>query len=163
MSHIQPHKKNSRWDFIRKLFAHDRLRQLTCFPHLLLFVLLWVFCSWVYDDVFYMTEQFSFFSFDPVLMEEITSLTLAPMVWSGRFLLLVFKYPLLGGMLSANQLHIYIISQARRHRQTCQKIRFRLLCNSCLCLFLLVRNEWINFYFSNAAYSSSIALLASLY
>ena len=80
MSHIQPHKKNSRWDFIRKLFAHDRLRQLTCFPHLLLFVLLWVFCSWVYDDVFYMTEQFSFFSFDPVLMEEITSLTLAPMV-----------------------------------------------------------------------------------
>ena len=104
MSHIQPHKKNSRWDFIRKLFAHDRLRQLTCFPHLLLFVLLWVFCSWVYDDVFYMTEQFSFFSFDPVLMEEITSLTLAPMVWSGRFLLLVFKYPLLGGMLYAAML-----------------------------------------------------------
>ena len=67
----------------------------------LVFVLLWVFCSFVYGDVFYITGQFSFFAFDSVLMKEVTDMSCAPMMIAGRMLLVLFKYPLLGGFVYA--------------------------------------------------------------
>ena len=67
----------------------------------LAFLLLWTFCSWTYGDVFYMTEQNSYFAFDGVIMKNITDMWDGWLIVTGRFLLLSFHYPCLGGLLMA--------------------------------------------------------------
>lgn len=75
------------------------------FPHLpvyiVLFVLLWIFGSFVYNDVFYLTEQNSYLAFDRLLEKEILDLWYGPLTFLGRFLLLSFRYPLFGGFVLA--------------------------------------------------------------
>lgn len=68
---------------------------------ILVFILVWIFCGGIYGDVFYITEQFSFFAFDSVLMKEVTDIWYAPIMIIGRLFLLLFKYPLLGGLMYA--------------------------------------------------------------
>lgn len=67
----------------------------------LLFLLLWLFCSVIYGDVFYMSQQTSYFAWDKTLMSFILSQDWGGLYAAGRFLLLGFHYPLLGGCLLA--------------------------------------------------------------
>ena len=67
----------------------------------LLFLLLWLFCSVIYGDVFYMSQQTSYFAWDKTLMSFILSQDWGWLYAAGRFLLLGFHYPLLGGCLLA--------------------------------------------------------------
>lgn len=69
-----------------------------------LFVLLWIFASLVYGDVFYLCEQSSFFAFDEGQMLFILQQPFGPFAVAGRFLLLLFHYPWLGGLVWAGML-----------------------------------------------------------
>lgn len=72
-----------------------RLRKIPYF--VLLFVALWVFCSFVYGSVFYMSQQSSFFAFDKTLLFSVLNQDFAWLNVLGRFLLLSFHYPIFGG------------------------------------------------------------------
>lgn len=66
---------------------------------ILLFIFLWIFFSWVYGSVFYICEQNSFFAFDPILMKNISSMEWGSLMLFGRFLLISFHYPFIGGFI----------------------------------------------------------------
>lgn len=68
-------------------------------PYSLFFVLLWLFCSVVYGDVFYMAQQHSYFAFDSTIMQNVLDMSDGWLIVPGRFLLLSFHYPVLGGLL----------------------------------------------------------------
>ena len=62
------------------------------------FILFWGFCSIIYGEVFYICEQFTYFAFDSALMEDVTCVKNGSLQVLGRFFLLFFKYPWLGGL-----------------------------------------------------------------
>ena len=66
-------------------------------PWILSFVLLWFFCAFVYGDVFYIAEQNSYIAFDKTVMRNVLDMNTGAFILTGRFLLLSFYYPLLGG------------------------------------------------------------------
>ncbi len=63
------------------------------------FILLWIFTSIVYGDVFWRTEQSSYVSDNAVQMKFVTDLGLGWLYYSGRWVLTLFKYPSIGGLL----------------------------------------------------------------
>ncbi len=64
----------------------------------LTFVLGWIFCSWVYGPMFERAARMSFFAFDETLMRFLTDQAGGYLFAGGRALLLIFKYPLAGGL-----------------------------------------------------------------
>ena len=72
----------------------------------LLFLLLWVFCSGVYGSVFYMSQQTSYFAWDATLMGFLLSQDCGWLYAAGRFLLLSYHYPILGGAVLAMMLTV---------------------------------------------------------
>lgn len=71
----------------------------TYLPYLLGFLLLWIFCSFIYGDVFVRAEQDSFFSFDQDSMAYVLSQPWGYIYWGARFLLLSYKSAWAGGLL----------------------------------------------------------------
>lgn len=71
------------------------------------FMLLWSFCSIVYGEIFYLSEQFSYFAFDKCLMQDIIDLWYGPIVLVGRFFLLSFKNIYAGGFILAFMLTVF--------------------------------------------------------
>ena len=69
--------------------------------YVILFVLLWVFSSFVYGDVFYISEQFSMFAFDETIMKSVLEQPFGYALCFCRFVLLSFRSPFCGGMLLA--------------------------------------------------------------
>ncbi|MDD7252060.1 MAG: DUF6057 family protein [Prevotellaceae bacterium] len=71
-------------------------------PHipllLVAFLLFWLFASVVYRYVFYMAEQNTYFAFDRVAMYDVLSTPGGWLIMAGRFFLLSFHWPLLGGL-----------------------------------------------------------------
>lgn len=65
------------------------------------FLLLWVFCSWTYGDVFRHIASENFFTFDRVAMNFLERKEYGLLFWVGRFFLLVFKSQWIGGVLMA--------------------------------------------------------------
>ena len=65
------------------------------------FLFLWYFTSFVYGDVFWRTEQSSYVSDDAVQMTFVTDLGLGWLYYAGRWVLTLFKYPCIGGLLLA--------------------------------------------------------------
>ena len=63
------------------------------------FLLLWIYTSFIYGDVFYICEQNTYVAFDRILEKEILDLWYGPLTFMGRFFLLSYKMPLLGGLL----------------------------------------------------------------
>ncbi len=61
------------------------------------FLFFWLFASFVYGDVFYMAGQYSFFSFEEETMRFVREQPGGVFLCLGRFLLLTFHAPLLGG------------------------------------------------------------------
>ena len=70
-------------------------------PISLQFVLLWLFATVIYGDVFYMAEQYSLFAYEPTLMRFWLDQPGGWFIVFNRFLLSFFKYPLLGGLIWA--------------------------------------------------------------
>lgn len=70
-------------------------------PFVVLLLMLWIFAGMIYGDVFYMAEQHSFFAFDPLLMKNVTDQSNGWLVMVGRFFLLSYHIPVLGGLLWA--------------------------------------------------------------
>ena len=68
------------------------------FP-LLSFSGFWFFTGILYKDMFYMAEQHSLFVFDRQVMQFILNQPFGEALCIGRFLLLSFHEPILGGML----------------------------------------------------------------
>lgn len=74
---------------------------ITYLPYLLGFLLLWIFCTFIYGDVFVRAEQDSFFSFDRNSMAYVLSQPWGHIYWAMRFLLLSYKSACVGGLLLA--------------------------------------------------------------
>jgi hypothetical protein len=70
-------------------------------PFPLIFVLAWFFCSLIYNNVFYIAEQYSYLAFDKTIMQNVLDMNTGILILIGRFLLLSFHYPLFGGLLMA--------------------------------------------------------------
>lgn len=70
-------------------------------PFLVALITLWIFAAFIYGPVFYICEQSSYFAFDPVLMQNITCTTTGSITLVGRFFLLSFRYPIIGGLVFA--------------------------------------------------------------
>ena len=64
----------------------------------LVFILYCLFAAIIYRDVFYICEQFSYFAFDSVLMQEVVCVKNGLLQVLGRFFLLSFRYSWLGGL-----------------------------------------------------------------
>jgi len=62
------------------------------------FLVIWLFSWIIYGDVFYICEQWSYFAFDKELMHEVLCVEMGSLQIIGRFFLLFFKYPWLGGL-----------------------------------------------------------------
>lgn len=75
----------------------------------LLFLFLWVFFSWIYGSVFYICEQNSFFAFNSLLMKNISSMEWGYFILLGRFLLLSFHFPLIGGFILSSILVFFVL------------------------------------------------------
>ena len=65
------------------------------------FVGCWLFASWLYGDVFYMAEQYSFFSFEEEAMRFVYEQPGGWLYAVGRFLLWSFHFPWFGGFIWA--------------------------------------------------------------
>ncbi len=63
------------------------------------FLVIWLFSWLIYGDVFYICEQWSYFAFDKELMHEVLCVKTGALQIVGRFFLLFFKYPWLGGLI----------------------------------------------------------------
>lgn len=72
----------------------------------LLFAAVWFFCSAVYGDVFYMSQQTSFFAWDKTLMNSVLNQDFGWLNAAGRFVLESFHYPLFGGAVLALMLAV---------------------------------------------------------
>src|SRR5574344_1544111 len=115
---MSSHKNNNKNSRPVQKVASPKVRNSTKaprkpFPHLpvyiVLFVFLWIFGSFVYNDVFYLTEQNIYFAFDRLLEREILDLWYGPFTFLGRFLLLSFRYPLFGGFVLALILTLFTL------------------------------------------------------
>lgn len=79
---------------------HSFMSKLPPLPgYLICFISLWIFASTIYDDMFYMSEQYSMFAFDKLLMEHTLNLPFGWLIVCGRLMLLTFHYPVLGGLI----------------------------------------------------------------
>ena len=67
-------------------------------PYALTFIGLWIFCAVTYGDVFSRTVQESFVTSDAELMKHLTNQDYGQLYLFGRYLLLVFHQPWLGGL-----------------------------------------------------------------
>lgn len=67
----------------------------------LMFASLWIFCSWVYGSVFYLSQQTSYFAWNETLMRFLLQQPLGWLYAVGRLLLTTFHYPVLGGFVLA--------------------------------------------------------------
>ncbi len=65
----------------------------------LIFILLWIFCSGIYGDVFRRAAEANFITTDDTLMKNLTDQDWGGLYWWGRWILLAFKSTLLGGAL----------------------------------------------------------------
>lgn len=70
-------------------------------PFILLFVMVWIFCSLIYNNVFYIAEQYDYLAFDKTIMQNILDMNTGILILIGRFLLLSFHYSLFGGFVMA--------------------------------------------------------------
>ena len=68
-------------------------------PYLLGFIFIFIFCSFIYGDVFTRAEQDSFFTFDATSMKFLTDQSLGYIYWGGRFILIAFKSMWTGALL----------------------------------------------------------------
>lgn len=74
-------------------------RKDTLFPHaVVFFVVMWLFATFWYDDVFVMARDYSFFAFDRILMLPVWERPYGSLWIVGRALLCLFAYPWLGGL-----------------------------------------------------------------
>ena len=64
--------------------------------YVVLFVLLWLFCSFVYGDVFNLSRETSYFAWDKTLMTFVLCQDCGWLYAIGRFLLQSYRWPLLG-------------------------------------------------------------------
>lgn len=76
--------------------------------YFVLLLSLWAFCGWVYGGVFYMSEQCSYFAWDATLMHFLLQQNLGFLKAAGRFLLLFYRYPVLGGLLLSSMLTLVV-------------------------------------------------------
>lgn len=76
-------------------------RKLSRLTYAIGFLLLWLFCSWTYGDVFACAEQYSFATFDADQMKHLTDQSLGHLYWGGRILLYAYKSQLAGGFFLA--------------------------------------------------------------
>ncbi len=67
--------------------------------YIIVFALLWVFCSGIYGDVFRRAAEANFITTDETLMKSLTDQSWGGLYWWGRWILLAFKSTLLGGAL----------------------------------------------------------------
>ncbi len=67
--------------------------------YILTFVLLWIFCSWIYGDVFRRVAESNFITADDGQMKFLTDQAWGDLYWYGRWVLLALKSQLLGGAL----------------------------------------------------------------
>ena len=65
---------------------------------LLLAALVYVFCTWVYGDVFVRAQQEAFVTANAEQMKYVLDQPFGNIYWVGRFILSVYHYPLLGGL-----------------------------------------------------------------
>ena len=70
-------------------------------PYIVMFFLLWLFSGWIYGDVFYISQQHTYFAFDTLLLKEVTIFWYGWAIVIGRFILLAFHYPIIGGCVYA--------------------------------------------------------------
>ena len=88
-------------------------------PYILQFVALWIFASFIYGDVFYISEQFCIFAFDETIMRSVFEQSFGYLLCFFRFVLLSFRFPVFGGALlaliltAASWLAAYVISSKR--------------------------------------------------
>ena len=81
---------------------HPGLQRLgAALPYLLTFLLAWIFCTAIYGDVFTRAQQDSYVSANAETMKYLTDQAYGQLYWWGRYLLLVYKSALLGGLLLA--------------------------------------------------------------
>ena len=65
------------------------------------FVLAWLWAAWYYGSVFYISREYSFWVADTRMMDFILSCPYGGIRYVGRAMLLLYKYPWLGGLLMA--------------------------------------------------------------
>ncbi len=116
-----PREKGSRADIVPKQKnARPLISRLPVF--VVLFVLLWLFCAWIYGDVFYMSRETSYFAWDKTLMKFLLDQDWGWLYAAGRLLLQSYSLPILGGALLALQLTVcawllaYILSLPQKLR-----------------------------------------------
>ena len=73
-----------------------------------LLLTLWAFCWLVYGDVFYLCEQWNYFAFDKVLMQDVIDLWYGPAALAGKLLLVACRFPVLGGLVMALMLTAFV-------------------------------------------------------
>lgn len=66
-----------------------------------IFLLLWIFCSFIYGSVFHDSQQSSFFAWDKTLMDFFLGQKLGWLYVVGRFVLLSYHYSIFGGAVLA--------------------------------------------------------------
>ena len=79
--------------------AKRRRRLLPVLP--IFFLLTWLWAAWYYGSVFYISREYSFWVADTRIMEFILSQPYGILRYLGRFMLQLYKYPWLGGLLMA--------------------------------------------------------------
>ena len=81
--------------------VHSLHKYLKPLPYVLTFLLVWVFCTWIYGDVFTRAQQDSYVSGNAVTMKFLTDKDFGTLYWYARYALLVFKSAWVGGLLLA--------------------------------------------------------------
>lgn len=117
----RPNEKGNKTDAgLKKANIQPLISRLPAFA--LLFVLLWLFCAWIYGDVFYMSRETSYFAWDKTLMKFLLDQDWGWLYAAGRLLLQASRLPLLGGALLALMLTVcawllaYILSLPQKLR-----------------------------------------------
>lgn len=92
--------------------------------YLILFVLLWLFAGFIYDDVFYICQQHTYFAFDKLLLKEVSAFWYGWAIIMGRFIMLSFHYPVFGGAIYALILTLmaYILNYILGNRKYLQLV-----------------------------------------
>ncbi len=109
-----------------KLTPSPKTRKNLKFPalptYLILFALLWLFCGWIYDDVFYICQQHTYFAFDKLLLKEVTAFWYGWAIVMGRFIMLSFHYPIFGGAIYASilTLTVYLLNYITNNKKYIQ-------------------------------------------
>lgn len=81
--------------------AKKRLRAYPWMPVLVGFVALWLLLSWVYGDVMWRIEQNSYVSVNTMQMKPLTDQSLGVLLYASRWLIALWRYPWLGGLVTA--------------------------------------------------------------